>query len=224
MFKKNYLDELPDDIYKAIHKKVYDRVVKDIQYNTHYYENLMEATQEGLDVNFGIFKCEEHNFAGYAGKKFYTEIMPYGLVDTIALPTYSYLLGGKKNIRRFNRRLKYILKRLVGFDALTYTDVKNIRIKDEYIYIEFEEYFRCRAHLLLCINDAYNWIREGISGINEFHDVLLEFDGEEEAKDVNNLFCVWNAFRGEKDLDQVSMQVFYEKNGYCARTICECVF
>jgi hypothetical protein len=223
MFKKNYLDELPDDIYKAIHKKVYDRVVGDIQSNTHFYEYLMEATQEGLDVNFGIFKCDEHDFDGYAGMKFYTEIMPYGLVDTIALPTYSYLLGGKKNIRRFNRRLKYILKRYVGFDELTYNIVINIRIKDEYIYIQFEDYFRCRAHLLLCINEAYNWIREGISGINEFHALLQEFDGEEEPKDVNNLFCVWNAFRGEKDLDQVSMQVFNGKDG-CARTICECVF
>ena len=223
MFKKNYLDELPDDIYKTIFKKVYKEVVDDIKYGTPCYEDLMEVVQEGLDVSFGVWKCDEHDFDGYAGMRFYTEIMPYGLVDTIALPIYSYLLGGKKNIRRFNRRLKYVLEHIIGYDALTYTSVKNIRIKDAYIVIQFNEYFMCRAHLLLSINDAYIWIKEGISTINQFHDILQENGGEGETKDVNKLFCVWNAFRGEKDLDQIVMRQFCGKDG-SAHTICECIF
>lgn len=222
MFKKNYLDELPDDIYKAIYKRVFDKTIRDIDENTAFYDALANRMQNGRMVaNFDIWGFQNWDFSSYVNMKSYTEIMPYGFINTISLPLCSYLLGGKKQVRRFNNRLKRCLivdtedhyDIMIGLDKT----VKSFRIKDDYIYIELDFYMRCRADLFLCINDAFAWVGRNI----RFIGLNLDNDGDD-FKYIQNMRCLVNAWESHCAFDNFAMNVFYNSEG-CIRTICDCV-
>lgn len=219
MFKKNYLDELPDDIYKAIYKMVFDKTIRDIDENTELYDVLMDRMQGGSMVaKFDVMGFPQWDFNSYVGLKYYTEIMPYGFINIISLPLCSYLLGGKKQVRRFNNRLKFGLCAdlddedvLIGLDKT----VKSFRIKDDYIYIELDYYIRCRADLFLCINDAFSWVLGNIGYIADNLD-------DEYWKYIQNMEYLVNAWESHCAFDNFAMKVFYD-NESCVRTICDCI-